>query len=180
MKNFIWAKTLLETYKYLRRVIGSIDRLVVNSGVHSYSVRQYESTLDKMEAIIDLIQRKKHLLAIKSMIEEGVKNLEPEQSKLLVLRYFDGIPCGELAEDLEIPRRTLHRKINEALLDFMDKLWGLGYSVSTIEYLVEEENWILGVYNSYVAKYRNRDKTLVPFLLSKTGRLDKIINSIYY
>ena len=56
MKKLIWAKTIFESYKYLSRLISSIDRLVMEKSVHSYTVDSGESTtLAKMEAIIDLI-----------------------------------------------------------------------------------------------------------------------------
>ncbi len=180
MKSFIWAKTLFEAYKYLGRVIKSIDRLVLSSGVHSYSLHQYgENTLGKMEAIIDLIQRKKRLVFIKLIIEEGVKNLDSEDGKLLIRYYFDNIPTARIAEELNRPRRTIQRNINDALENFMLKLLELGYNTATIEQLLENESWILGVYNSYVAKYQNKDKTLAPLTIPKLNRNDKLINSVY-
>ena len=180
MKKLIWGKTLLEAYKYMNRLIKSIDRLVVDKGVHShFSYNGEGKKKKKMEAIIDLIQRKKRLLVIKMLTEEGVKNLDEYNAKLLVRYYFDKVDTLTIANEVGESRRTVHRHINNAILDFMDKVNELGYTSKQIETMLENENWIVGIYNGFVAKYQHKDKSLYPLTIPPSKQFDRIIKTVY-
>ena len=114
MKKLIWAKTIFESYKYLSRLISSIDRLVMEKSVHSYTVDSGESTtLAKMEAIIDLIQRKKRLLIVKWLVEESLKNTDRQEARILIKFYIDKVAIDELADEYKMNNRTLARRMNK-------------------------------------------------------------------
>lgn len=154
MKKLIWAKTLFETYRYLTRIIKSIDRLVVERSIKSYSVGLGEpSTLEKMEIIIDLIQRKKRLLTVKMLIEEALKNIDIDSAKTLIKYYIDKGDLGEIAEEHQLNKRTMSRRINKMLLEAIDKISDLGYDINKIELLLQNEGWIIGVYNKTASKF---------------------------
>ncbi|MBQ7977211.1 MAG: hypothetical protein IJ301_01240 [Clostridia bacterium] len=180
MRRLIWGKTLFESYKYIGRVVGSIDRLVLESSANSYTTcSNTNETLDKMEAVIDLIERKKRLLTIKMIIEEGVKNMDYDSAKLLIRYYVDKMDSNSIAEEFEMNRRTINRRINNAVCDCMQKIYNLGYNLKFFETLLENEGWIVGLYNSYVARYLHKDKTLVPLSIPKLKKIDRLINSVY-
>ena len=176
MKKLIWAKTIFESYKYLTRLIKSIDRLVVEKSVHSYTVDSGEATtLSKMEAIIDFIQRKKRLLVIKMLIEESLKNTNREEARLLIKFYIDKIDLNILAEECNMNKRTLSRRINKYLINCMDKIYDLGYKCDDLEKLLENEGWIVGMYNANVEKFRKSCPELVMLKMPTLKGIEKVL-----
>ncbi len=154
MKKLVWAKTIFESYKYIARIVRSIDRLVLERSIKSYSVGLGEpTTLEKMEIIIDLIQRKKRLLIIKMLIEESLKNIDKESARILIRYYIDKEELGNIAESLQQNKRTMMRHINKMLIEAIDKIADLGYDVDKIEMLLHNEGWIIGVYNKTASKF---------------------------
>lgn len=154
MRNLVWAKALFESYKYMTRIIKSIDRMVLERSVKSYGVGKGEpTTMEKMEIIIDLIQRKKRLLTIKMLIEEALKNMDREDARVLIDFYIDKIDIAEIAEAQGKTPRTMLRHINKMLLDAMTKISDLGYDINRIELLLKNEGWIVGVYNKIASRF---------------------------
>ncbi len=180
MKKLLWAKTLFESYKYLGRIIKSIDRLVVEKSSFSGNLYQGESnTIEDMEAVIDLIQRKKRLLSVKLLIEESIKNTNQDDATLLVKYYIDKIDAQTLADEMHTNRRTIHRYINKALRGIMEQIFNLGYTYKDIETMLENEGWIVGIYNSYLVKMHGIEKGLRPIIIPKMSRLDRLVSAVY-
>ncbi|MBR4270592.1 MAG: hypothetical protein IKQ31_02830 [Clostridia bacterium] len=178
MKRLILGKTLLESYKNLQRIINSIDRLVVESSAHSYSLTQVsEDTMEKMQAVIDLIERKKRLLGLKMMIEEGLKQCSPLEAKILVRYYFDRVSTVSMAEELGMIRRNVHRKLNTSIIVFVQKLAVAGYDRKTIVDLIANEDWIVGIYNKYVDKFKHKDEKLDYLVSTRKSGLSKYVNA---
>lgn len=180
MKKLVLGKTLFEAYKYLGRIIKSVDRLVVETSASSHSNNIYlDNTLDNMEAVIDLIQRKKRLVALKMIIEEGLKSMESYGAKILVRYYIDKVDTATIAEENKTNSRTIRRHINSALVDCIEKIYELGYDNKFLESIISNEGWIVGIYNSNVVKMQNKDSSLNLFSLPQMSRLDRLINSVY-
>ncbi len=180
MKDILWARTLFESYKYLGRIIKSIDRLVLEKSSFSSNIYQGEgNTIGDMEAVIDLIERKKRLLFIKLLIEEGIKNTNEFDSTLLVKYYIDKLDSQTLANDMHTNRRTIHRYLNKALQGIMEQIFNLGYTCKDIETMLENEGWIVGIYNSYLVKMRGIEKGLRPIVIPKMNRLDRLVGTVY-
>ena len=176
MKKLVWAKTLFESYKYINRLIKSIDRFVFEKSVHSYNFSVSEpTTLEKMEAVIDLIQRKKRLLTIKMLVEESIKNIDREDAKILVMFYFDKIDVCRLLEKTGLNKRTLYRHMNKSLLECMDKIKDLGYGVLDLDLLLDNEGWIVGVYNGYAKKFGIEGKKLISKKSAKEDKESKVL-----
>ena len=180
MKKLIWAKTIFESYKYLSRLISSIDRLVMEKSVHSYTVDSGESTtLAKMEAIIDLIQRKKRLLIVKWLVEESIKNTDRQEARILIKFYIDKVAIDELADEYKMNNRTLARRMNKYLRNCMDRIYDLGYKCEDFERLLENEGWIIGVYNSIVDRFKKSHPELVRLKVPTLHGIDKVLSLGY-
>ena len=176
MKRLVLGKTLLESYKNLQRIINSIDRLVVESSAHSYSLTQVsDNTMEKMQAVIDLIERKKRLLGLKMIIEEGLRACSPLEAKVLVRYYFDRVSTFVMAEELSMIRRNVHRKLNTSVVVFVQKLAMLGYDRKMLIKLINNEDWIVGIYNKYVDKFMHKDQTLERLTCKRGGVLKKYV-----
>jgi len=161
MRKLILGKTLLESYKSIPRIIRCIDKLVVESSAHSYSLTCVrDDTMQKMQAVIDLIERKKRLVGIKLAVEEGIKNSPKLDAKILVRYYLDGVNTLVMADELGVNRRNVHRKINSATQNFVETLDSLGYTRERIKSFIQNEEWIVGIYNHYVDKFKHKDETL--------------------
>jgi RNA polymerase sigma factor (TIGR02999 family) len=68
------------------------------------------TTLDESGArqIAD-VSRPEEILAIHLTLER-LERLDPQQGKLVELRYFVGLPAEETAEAMELPLRTVERE----------------------------------------------------------------------
>ena len=162
MRKLILGKTLLESYQSIPRIISSIDRLVVESSAHSYSLTVVrDDTMQKMQAVIDLIERKKRLMRIKLAVEEGIKACTKLDAKILVRYYFDRAHTLLIAEELGMNRRNVHRKINVAVENLVERLNSVGYNSAKLKELITNEGWIVGIYNGYVDKFIKKDPSLV-------------------
>lgn len=164
MKKLVWAKTLLSSYKYLSRVIKSLDRLVVERSAKSHSAGWYGmTTMEQIEQIIDLIQRKKRLQTVKMLIEESLKNIERSSAKILVKYFVSNVDLGDLADEYGVNRRTMSRRINAMSLTMIDKICDLGYGIDKIQLLLENEGWIIGIFNKNASRFSgaNEVKQLV-------------------
>ena len=99
-----------------------------------------------MEAVIDLIERKKRILKLKQLIEDTLRNVSYNSAKLLVRRFLDKLSLKELANELGksigVTRRALRRAINEAY-DYFCKC---GFCVYNIEQAYNSEKWLVGIY----------------------------------
>ena len=178
MKKLIWGRTIFEAYRHLKRVVDYVDKLVLEScSAYSYlQIYEGKNTLEQMEAVTDLIMHKKRLVVLKKLIENAVKLLEPNDAKLLVRRYFDNVPTTQIAKEQNTTRAALRSKFKNALLHAMDKIEELGYPLETLEELLKNEGWIIGIYNEIVEKRKSAKLKKIP--LQKTTRLERLINSI--
>ena len=162
MKKLVWAKTLFESYGYLNRIIGGIDKLVVERSVKSYGITfGGPTTLERMETIIDLIQRKKRLLAVKMLIEESLKKINKDSARALIRYYIDKEDLPTIAESFGTNKRTMARRINKMLVEAIEKMSELGYNVAKIELLLQNEAWIIGVYNKTASKFGEANQNLL-------------------
>lgn len=174
MKKLIWAKTLFESYKYLSRVIESLDRLVVERSAKSYSAGWYGvTTMEQIEQVIDLIQRKKRLQTVKMLIEEGLKNIDRDSAKILIKYFFHKVDVETIAEECCRNKRTMARRINSILLDAIDKIRDLGYDIKKIELLLENEGWVVGIFNKFASKFSGENR-VKPLILPPLNGMDRV------
>ncbi len=174
MKKLVWAKTLFESYGYLSRIIKSIDRLVLERSTKSYCAGWCESTtIEQMEQIIDLIQRKKRLQSVKMLVEESIKNIDKKSARTLIRYFFDKVDLEILAEEFQLSKRTMSRRINSMLLDVMDKIEDLGYSLGKVELLLENEGWIIGIFNKHASKFSGENE-VKPLILPPLNVVERM------
>lgn len=175
MKKLVWGKTLLLSYKYLSRIIKGIDRIVLERSTKSYSVDWCESTtIEQMEQIIDLIQRKKRLQSVKMLIEESLKSVDRQNAKTLIRYFIDKVDLEIIAEENKLSKRTMSRRINSMLLDLIDKIRDLGYGIDKIELLLENEGWIIGIFNKQASKFSGENEVKPLLLPAQLSYVEKM------
>lgn len=151
MKNdVLWTKTILSVYRYLERICGSIDKIIMSMALNcgdmlgqSYNVNNAYSVSQK---IIDLSERKVKLINLKILTEETLKEINKKDALLLIDRYFNGTPRKELSEKNEVSLRTVFRRIEQAENTFSKRLIIKGYSALDLSEMLKEEGWINSVY----------------------------------
>lgn len=153
MREKIWGKTLLTSYTCLERLANAIDGLVLSSSLHS-SVG-FNGTLSSANRILKLISRKKVLINIKVLVEKVLEKIPVDYARILVLKYFDKVKSADIAQVMGLPNRTYFRKLNQAHESFSQRLIKEGFSSNIIEKMVEEEKWILELFDSIYSKEKN-------------------------
>lgn len=171
MKNdLVWTKTLLSVYRYLERICGAIDKIVMKSALNSADILGqnyfYNNVYSISQKLIDLSERKITLINLKILIEETLGEIDNQSARILIQKYFDGTKCKDIAEKNNISLRTVFRKIANAEKAFCCRLRMKGYNFLKLGSMLKDEGWINNVYlrlsekadddfvlsNSYLAK----------------------------
>lgn len=145
-----WSKTLLISYSHLETICGAIDKTVLSCGLNSCNTYcDAEYVADKM---INLIERKKFLINLKVLIDKALSKIKSSYSRVLMLKYVDGVDSKLASEVMKVSTRTYFRQINAGLDHFWQALINMGYSTYALYELFKNENWVLEIYNSYCRK----------------------------
>lgn len=157
MKNeIIWVKTILSVYRYLERICGAIDKIILKSALNSFNVSGqnyfYNNVFSISQKLLDLSDRKITLINLKILTEETLTEIDELSAKILIEKYFDSVKSKEIASNHNFSMRTLFRKILKAEKTFYSRLQAKGYDVSKIEELLKHETWIYNVYDRLSGK----------------------------
>ncbi|MGN1201108.1 MAG: ECF-type sigma factor [Candidatus Caccovivens sp.] len=160
MKNdMVWAKTILSVYRYLERICDAIDNIVMKSALGSYNIVGQDYSFNNVysisQKIIDYSERKITLINLKILIEDILKEIAPNDAKILIERYVEGIKRREMAEKFDIGLRTVYRKIDHAEQAFVKKMRFKGYDAFKMQEWLKNELWIK---NAYLAIENNGDE----------------------
>ena len=150
MKN-CWSKTILSVYRYLEKIVESIDRLIETRALYSRQCtsQNYGSNnvLHICEKITELTDRKVLLINLKLLCEKSLFAIDKKQARLLIAKYVDGRRSSESAELMGVCPRTYFRHIIAAEECFEAEMGKLGYSSSRLKEECIGEGWIMSVYN---------------------------------
>lgn len=119
--NFkVWCKSFLCIYHIIPNIVSSIDKLILLKGANSsyFGDGAKNSTLNQIEGIIDLSQKKVNLINLKVLTDEALLEMNSNLSKLLVVRYINNINCKKAIELSKMSRRTYFRMLNKAIVEF--------------------------------------------------------------
>ncbi len=163
MENKAWAKTLLEIYKYLETICNSIDDLVKKASMSGYGCygNSVRYTADK---ILDLTYKKQKLINIKVLIEDSLSKLSNENIKILTLFYIDGVKAKDLSSMYNINIRTLFRRKSMALSKLADMFKVNGFTNLKLKTMLNNEHWIMHIYENNLSFLTSKCKKLEPEL----------------
>lgn len=157
MKNELcWTKTILTVYRYLERICGAIDKIVMQSALGSSNIVGqnyfYNNTLTVSQKIIDLSERKVTLINLKILIEDTLAEINSQDAQLLIVKYLDGKDNSQILETLDMSKRSFFRKLPLAEMSFKRKLTSKGYNDIKLKNMLGKEAWINNVYNTIAEK----------------------------
>ncbi len=154
--NIIWTKTILSVYRYLERISGAIDKIILQSALNSRNVSTFNyfqtNTYAISNRIIDLSDRKITLINLKILIENTLKEIKKSDAELLIQKYFDNWKIKEICQYHNLSTRTSFRKIENAVKTFSCRLSLKGYNADSIAQMLKNEGWILNVYSRFIKK----------------------------
>lgn len=170
MKNdLVWTKTILTVYRYLERIAGAMDKIMMQSALNSSNILGHNFHNNNIYSIsqklIDLSQRKITLINLKVLVEDTLKSINKTDAQILIERYIDSKKCKEMADKRDISMRTIFRKISLAEKAFDKRLHLKGYTSLRFDRWLCEEGWIKNVY-SQLSK-NDEDFVLTNFYLAK-------------
>lgn len=168
MKNDLyWTKTILTVYRYLERICGGIDKIIMQKALGCSNIvgQNYfqNNTLSVSQKIIDLSERKVTLINLKVLIEQSLSAISQKDAQVLIEKYVDGTKNKDLAENMGVGLRTIFRKIESAEMAFKSKICLKGYNDIKLCDMLKNESWIKNVYNSIANKKDDFQMTNVEF-----------------
>lgn len=146
MENRAWAKTLLEIYRYLETLCNSIDEIVKRTSLSGFGVSL--DTKFSAEKIIELTNKKKTLINLKVLVEDGLSKLNDADIKILTLFYIDGVTAKNLSSMYNINIRTFFRRKSIALTKLFEMFKQSGYTANRLSLELQNENWIMNIYKN--------------------------------
>ena len=156
MKNNVWAKTILATYKYLDIFATSIDKLVEKQALNSFyyvsGSKIDNSVMAVSNRIIDLIERKKKLINYKVAIGQALESMEQPLAEILIERYMDNTASEDIAERHNLALRTYFRRLLRAEELFMAAMEKKGYSEERIYNDLKNEQLVMDIYRNFLLK----------------------------
>ncbi len=148
--NIIWTKTLLSVYRYLERISGSIDKIILRNALNCRDVGGqnyfFNNTYNVSQRIINLSERKVTLINLKVLIEDTLREINKKDAQLLISKFFNGEKIKDICASYNLSTRTAFRKIDSAVSAFASRLVMKGYNAFKIEEMLKNEGWINNVY----------------------------------
>lgn len=178
MEKDIWSKTILQSYNYINRICRVIDKHVVEkssmSHLNSYG---FDDTIMLTESIIDLIERKKNLIDLKYLVEDSVAFLDEDLKKVAVLYFLDRRTINEIADMLNVCKRTVNRLIDKAIKKCYKGFEKNGYNVERLIKTYSSEPWLVGMYNVNASK---KHEPLIKVKLNPRAGFNFKTSNIFY
>ena len=165
MKNNVWAKTVLATYKYLDTFTTSIDKLVEKQALNSFyyvsGSKIDNSVMAVSNRILDLMERKKKLINYKVAIGQALEAIDSQLAEILVERYMDNNASEDIAKRHSLAMRTYFRRLLRAEELFMTAMEKKGYSEERLYNDLKNEQLVMEVYHNFLFK-KNVESELEP------------------
>ncbi len=156
MKNNVWAKTILATYKYLDILASSIDKLVEKQALNSFyyvsGSKIDNSVMAVSNRIIELMERKKKLINFKVATGQALENIDSSLAEILIERYMDNNASEDIAKRHKLAMRTYFRRLYRAEELFMSAMDKIGYSEKYLYNTLKDEQIVMDIYRNFLLK----------------------------
>ncbi len=150
MEEKILIKSILEGYRFIDKVVKKLDFNVVSKSVHSHSAYGYNETINLACDILHLTDRKQKLLFLKSMVDNGIKAMNTESAKVLMLKYVDGFSNVNISKMLDYGYKKVLRLLERATAELTIYFYGKGFNKTKLLSFLSSEVWLLGIYQNHL------------------------------
>ena len=152
-----WIKALLSSYSTIPEIIKTLDKMIefqaTSISFISDIYNKEGSTLNQVEKIIDLSERKNKLLNIYIMTKKLISQLSVEDFSFIEKKFIFNWTCEELSNEFVISIRTVYRKTDKVLNDIFDQAKMNNWSLKFIEQQVDGEDWLKDKYFKQINDY---------------------------
>lgn len=158
----IWIKTLVSAYKNIPEIIRAVDKVIeAQASTISFGSSIFnsgsKSTLDQVERVIDLSERKRSLTNVFLMTKSLLSELEQKDYQILEQKFFLCYTLKEIAAEQNVSVRTVYRKINKILDELYFICLKNRWSKKFIETQVQSEHWLIEKNNRHIYElYREK------------------------
>lgn len=153
MESKIWSKTLLSIYRHLEPLTKNIDKIVSSQSINSFYGR--EDVFSMSNKIIEMTEKKILLINIRVLVDETLLSMDKEYAKVLILRYLDGCSNEQIKEVLELPERTMFRRLDRATVLFEKILFSHFKKFPKLFEDIKKDKWLIQIYNHFLQKGSN-------------------------
>lgn len=165
----MWAKTFFVIYKCLDRLAKTIDSYIEIRALSSCfkSLKDISRcTTDRIwNDMTDLMNKKITLINLKCLTEKLLMILPEKASRFVIMKYVEDKTYEEVAKRMDISLRTAMRWNNSVLEKSGKILKGFGYDHKNICKLIDNEQWILAVFNSVMEEEKNKHTTKLSYFV---------------
>lgn len=152
-----WIKALISSYNTIPEIIKTVDKIIeIQASSVSFVSDIYNKnggTIDQVERVIDLSERKNSLLNIFIMTKKMIQSLPAEQFEFLERKFIYNWSNEELANYYEISLRTVYRKIDKIIDSIYDFCLKNKWTLKFIELQTKQEGWMKEKYLKFVSDY---------------------------
>ncbi len=177
-----WSKSALSIYRYLEKMVNTIDKIVLDTGKYSnQNIQRNQTTYYQTRKMIELIDRKRKMINLKIAVEEALGSLNKTDRRILGLAFIDGVKSELIAQFLGVSIRTFFRKKMKALENFNEQMIECGFDLQFFETEYSTEKWLLSVYDEVLSKCNKEedslDKVVVKRVLNEISQIEFAYNS---
>ena len=148
-KNIV--KTTFIIYRFLDKLTRSIDRKIMSRAVNSFYVSEkllQNGVWEVSEDIIDLMDKKVEFINLKLLVEKSLTLLPRNLSRLLIMKYIDGVSNEFISQRLGLTNRTFFRQVSQALAWASKAMKHLGFEEDRLMDIFQKDKWVMGVLTS--------------------------------
>lgn len=138
------CEALVKIYRLLEKRCAIIDKFINNHAYYCGPYSEEYSAVDVYNDILNLMERKNHLINIKLMMDEAIKKLPSEDKKVVYVKINYNISMSELCGILNIKERTAFRRIEHAFETLANEMNHSKYA-KKLSIIIEKEDWIKAI-----------------------------------
>ena len=152
-----WIKTLISSYSTIPEIEKTVDKIIeIQASSVSFVSDIYNKnggTIDQVERVIDLSERKNSLLNIFIMTKKMLQSLPAEHFEFLERKFIYNWSNEELSNYYEISLRTVYRKTDNIISEVYEFCLKNKWTLKFIESQTKQEGWMKERYLKFVSDY---------------------------
>lgn len=152
-----WIKTLLATHSKIPEIIKAVDKIIelqaTSISFMSDIYNREKSTLNQVEKVIDLSERKNNLLNIYIMSKKLTKNLSFTDADFIEKKFVYNWTSEDLAKEFNVSVRTVFRKIDKLISEIYETTKRNNWSLRFFKSQVKNERWLQEKFVKQVSEY---------------------------
>ncbi len=152
-----WIKTLISEQSTLPEIIKTVDKIIeIQASSVSFTTDVFNkngSTINQVEKVIDLTERKNSLINIYVITQNMLNVLSTNSLDLIERKFIYNWSMDELSEYYSVSIRTIYRKIDKLINQIYEECLKRKWTLNFIESQTKEEGWLKDKYLKCVNDY---------------------------